>query len=675
MSSEGGHKVTTAHLRRSAYLYVRQSTLRQVAENQESTRRQYDLRQRAVALGWPTDSIIVVDEDQGQSGASRDREGFRRLVADVGMGQAGIVMSLEVSRLARSSSEWHRLLEICALSQTLILDEEGIYDPTVLNDRILLGLKGTMSEVEYWMIRSRLVGGMKSKARRGELRVRLPVGFVYDWQDQVVLDPDQRVQDTVRRLFASFRREGTAYATLRSFQKERLEFPRRMHSGPRKGDILWGELTYGRTVEVLHNPRYAGAFVYGRRSQQANAGGQTSVQWLPREDWHTLIPSAHEGYITWEAFEENQRKLEANTLCARESRSSPPREGPALLQGLVVCGVCGKGMSVRYHRRRGELIPDYVCQGLRSRTGTGACQSISGAAVDKAIGELLVHTMSPVALEVALAVQEEVQARIDEADQLRAKRVEAARYEAELARQRFILVDPRNRLVADTLEAEWNEKLRAAAEAEQDYQRRRLADRKLLGPKTRDKILELASDFATLWNDPKTAPRDRKRMARLLLEDVTLIKQEGTTLQVRFRGGASRILRLPRALKSWEQWQTDPEVVAKIDQLLETNTPGEVASILNKSGFVSGQGKVFHGSRIGKILRAYGLKSRLDRLRERGLLTARELGERYGVHHGTVRKWRARGHLVAYRADDTGQHLYEDPGKRPSFAARGARQS
>src|SRR2546428_279388 len=334
-------KVTASHLARTAYLYARQSTLRQVVSNTESTQRQYALRQRAVALGWPAGQVVVIDQDQDRSGASAaDREGFQRLVGEVGIGRAGIVLGLEVSRLARNNADWHRLLEICALSETLILDEDGLYDPGEFNDRLLLGLKGTMSEAELHFLRARLRGGILSKARRGELPLPLPLGLVDDPAARVALDPDQGVQQALRHLFATFEQNGSARAVVQAFERERLRFPARIRSGKRKGELVWMPLRH------WHNPRYAGAFVYGRRRARKTPDGKTSVQELPREQWTTLIPDAHLGYISWHQFERNQRLLAGNAHAyGAERAAGPAREGPALLQGLLVCGRCGRRLT------------------------------------------------------------------------------------------------------------------------------------------------------------------------------------------------------------------------------------------------------------------------------------------------------------------------------------------
>jgi DNA invertase Pin-like site-specific DNA recombinase len=442
LSAEANQKVLAGHLKRNAYLYVRQSTPRQVLENTESTKRQYALQQRAVALGWAPEQVIVIDSDLGQSGTTAaDREGFQRLVTEVSMGRAGIVLGLEVSRLARNSADWHRLLEICALSETLILDEDGLYDPAHFNDRLLLGLKGTMSEAELHVLHARLRGGCLSKAKRGELAVPLPVGFIYDEQRHVILDPDQAVQQSIRLLFATFRRTGSTLATVRAFDQQGLKFPIRSMRGLRPGELVWADLTRDRVCYILRNPRYAGAFVYGRHRsrKRADGGGWTSVC-LPREQWHTILRDAHPGYITWDDYEEHCRRLSENAQSYGLNHRSPAREGSGLLQGLALCGVCGRSMTVAYHCRQGRLVPDYVCWEERTRHGRKNCQRIPGADIDEAIGQLLVQTVTPLALDVALAVQHEIQSQVAETDRIRQTQVERACYEATLAQRRYMQV-------------------------------------------------------------------------------------------------------------------------------------------------------------------------------------------------------------------------------------------
>jgi DNA invertase Pin-like site-specific DNA recombinase len=677
MTSDTHEKVKAAHLQRNAYLYIRQSTLRQVFENSESTKRQYGLRQKAVALGWPEDRIIIIDTDLGQSGASAaDREGFQRLVTEVSLGRAGIVLGLEVSRLARNSTDWHRLLEICALTQALILDEDGLYDPAHFNDRLLLGLKGTMSEAELHVLRARLQGGILNKARRGELVIRPPIGLIYNSEGRLVLDPDKQVQDAVRLLFDTFRRTGSAMATVRTFRRENLLFPRRVYWGPQKGDAVWGVLGLSQVLRILHNPRYAGAFVYGRSHTRKTVDGGLQILHVPKEEWDTLIPGAHAGYVSWEDYEQNQRRLrESAQAMGRDRRKSPPREGPALLQGLILCGRCGERMTVRYHSREGGLWPEYLCQRDGIEHAKPKCQQIPGAGIDQAIGELLVEAVSPVALEVALCVQQELQCRIEEADRLRQKQVERAQYEADLARRRYMRVDPDNRLVADSLEAEWNSKLRTLSETQQERERQREQDRKVLSEPQRATILALATDFPALWRDPNTPDRERKRMIRLLLEDITLLRGEHITLHIRFKGGASKTLTLPLPRNSWQQRQTSPDVVEEIDKLLDQHTYPQIAAILNERGLRSGEGKAFTSRFIARIQRSYSLMPRYDRLRKAGMLTVEEMAALLGICRHQVTIWNRHGLIRGHPYNDKNDCLYEPPGENPPRKAQGIKLS
>jgi DNA invertase Pin-like site-specific DNA recombinase len=661
MTTDALQKVTARHLARDAYLYVRQSTVRQVLENTESTQRQYALRQRAIALGWPSDRVIVIDSDLGQSGASAvDRAGFQRLVADVGMGRAGIVLGLEVSRLARNSTDWHRLLEICALSDTLILDEDGIYDPAHFNDRLLLGLKGTMSEAELHVLRARLRGGLLNKARRGELRCRLPIGFVYDPVGRVVLDPDQQVQEAVGLLFQTFARTGTARATIKHFRTQGLLFPTRVVAGPQRGQVAWGPLSLGRAARALHNPWYAGAYVYGRGRWRTYPDGRERHDRLPREHWHVLIRDAHPGYISWPEYEriEEQLRATAKTL-GFERTGGAPREGPALLQGRIACGLCGSRMHVHYTTgRQGGLQTTYVCWGRGRLFGDPLCQTVVGTAIDAAVGTLLVDVVTPLALELALAVQQEITARLDEADRLRHRQVERAQYEADLARHRYLQVDPANRLVADSLEADWNAKLRALAEAQEAYQRRRAADRLVVDEPERQRILALATDFPAVWRDPQTPPRERKRMLALVIEDVTVIKQRQITVAIRFRGGATTTLALPRPLTAQQLRATHDDVRRQIDTLLGEYTDAQVAHILNERGLRTGAGAPFDPTAVQWVRFSTKLKSLKDRLLEAGMLTSKQVSATLGISRTTIGKRRRDGQLKARICNDHGEWLY-----------------
>jgi DNA invertase Pin-like site-specific DNA recombinase len=677
MTQETHQKVKATHLKRNAYLYVRQSTLRQVIENKESTKRQYALRQKAVALGWIEDRIIVIDNDLGQSGASAaDREGFQRLVTEVSLGRAGIVLGLEVSRLARNSTDWHRLLEICALTDALILDEDGVYDPAHFNDRLLLGLKGTMSEAELHILRARLRGGMLNKAHRGELLIKPPIGLVHNSDGAMGLDPDQQVQQSLRLLFDTFRRTGSATATVKTFHNQGLTFPRRVVGGPQSGELVWGALGHCQVLRILHNPRYAGAYVYGRHHTRKTVDGRSKIVAVAQDEWETLIPGAHAGYLSWEDYEQNQKRLHQSAQAiGSDRRKSPAREGPALLQGLILCGRCGGRMTVRYHVRDGRLCPDYLCQHEGIEHAQPVCQHVPGSGIDEAIGELLVEAVSPVALEVALAVQQELQSRLEDADRLRLQQVERAQYEADMARRRYMRVDPDHRLVADSLEAEWNSKLRMLTETQQERERQRQRDRQVLSDEQRTAILALAADFPRLWRDPNTPDRERKRMTRLLVEDVTLLREENIVLHIRFKGGATKTLIVPLPLNAWQQRATSPEVITEIDRLLEHHTYSQIASALNGQELLSGVGKPFTSQIVARIRREYGLASRYDRLRKAGMLTLREMSALLGITPQWVRIWHRHGILRGHAYTDKNECLYEHPGDVPPCKAQGMKLS
>ena len=662
MNPDQHSKIRAAHLARSAYLYVRQSTLRQVLENTESTKRQYALRERAIALGWPSDRVVVIDSDLGRSGADSDREGFARLVAAVGLGEVGVVLGLEVSRLARSSTDWHRLLEICALTDTLICDEDGLYDPGHFNDRLLLGLKGTMSEAELHVLRARLLGGQRAKASRGELEMRQPTGLVTDPAGRVVLDPDAAVVAAVRTFFDTFRRTGSATATVRAFREQGLLFPRRLATGPHAGEVAWGPLLHNRALRTLKNPRYTGAFVYGRtRAKRTATGGESRLR-LPREEWHTLLLDRNPAYITWDEYEANLHRLAGNATAHGTDRlAGPPREGPALLQGIVVCGRCGGRMGVRYYSAHGTLVPEYHCQREGIEHAQPLCARIVGHGIDRAIGDLLVETVSPLALEAALGIEAELAARAAEADGLRRVQVERARYEAELAQRRYLRVDPDNRLVADSLEADWNAKLRALADTQDAYERARESDRSLVDPAERARILALATDFPRLWADPATPQRERKRMVRLLVEDVTLLRTDEITVHVRFRGGAVRTLHLPLPLSAPDLRRTDPAVVARLDRLLDEHTDAQAAELLNTAGLQPGVASRFTAGIVADLRHKYGLADRFSRLRARGYLTLAEISEVLGANPKTVNDWAREGRIPSVLVADNGRRLFTVP--------------
>ena len=635
--------ITPEHLQRNAYLYVRQSSLRQVYEHAESTNRQYALADRAVALGWTRERIVTIDEDLGLSGSTAEnRDGFKKLVAEVGMGHAGIVIGIEVSRLARNSSDWHRLLEICALTETLILDEDGVYDPNAFNDRLVLGLKGTMSEAELHYLKARMWGGRLAKAKRGQLRTALPVGFVYNDEDAVILDPDQQVQQVIATFFEVFSRTRSARATMQHFHANHILFPSRLLRGAQKGELVWAELLYTRAIQILHNPRYAGVFSYGKVKTRRSAAGTMKYLQVPQEKWHACIREAHPGYLSYEQWLQNQHILDQNAQSyGVHKRSGAPREGSALLQGVILCGNCGRRMHVHYRSRSGRCESNYVCEQFSNNRALPRCQWISGKAVDTAVSELLLHSFTPLAVEMALAIQEELKSRYESLECIRRQHLKRLEYEANLARRRYMQVDPENRLVADTLEADWNNNLKSVKAAHEQYARQQEKDLCMVGEKEKNEIIALATDFPRLWNNPRTSHQDKKRIVRYLIEDVTVTKTADgyMSIQVRFKGGAARTLSIPAPVPATELYKTSREVIDRVDALLETHHDNAVAAILNAEGYRTTHGTPFVHPSVARIRRAYGLKGFYDRLHDRGQYTINEVAEQLGISHNTVYLW------------------------------------
>ena len=657
--------VTASHLRRLACLYVRQSSLQQVHDHQESTARQYALKRRALALGWAADQVVVIDDDLGLSGASAaERTGFQRIVADVGLGRVGVVMGLEVSRLARNSSDWHRLLEICALSETLILDEDGLYDPAHFNDRLLLGLKGTMSEAELHVLRARLIGGQLNKARRGDLWVRPPLGMVFDPAgEKLMLDPDQQVQGAVRLVFDTFHRSGSAGAVVRYFQQQQVAWPRRVVKGPRAGALVFGELERSRVLGILHNPRYAGAYVFGRtRQRKVRSSGQARYRRLPREEWKVFLPDAHPGYITWEQFEANQEALRASAHCiGTDRRRSAPREGVALLQGLVICGRCGSRMTVGYVMSHGHPEPLYRCQRRGIERAEGVCQSLSGAAIDRAVSDLVLETVTPGSIDVAVEVFDELRARAAEVDRAKRAQIARLREDAERAQRQFLLVRPENRLVADSLERHWNEALQRLAAAEEAYAGTGKTQPPVT-PEMKERVAALVADLPRVWHDPRTPARDRKRMLRLLVEDVTLVRDDVMIrVSIRWRGGATRQIECPLPLGAPDLRRTPAAVVEQVRALTTEQTDAQIAETLNGRSLRTGTGLPFSRLRVRMLREAYDIDSYVEHLTAAGWLTAPQMAELLDVHPATAKRFARQGVLRAVRADDRGTLLFEPP--------------
>ena len=630
MLTEFHRKVRSEHLQRDAFLYIRQSTPRQVLRNTESTKRQYALRDRAVALGWPIERIHTLDDDQGRTAATAEhRDGFQKLVSEVALGHAGLLLGLEVSRLARNNADWQRLLELCALAGCLVGDEDGVYDPAHFNDRLLLGLKGTMSEAELHVLTARLVGGQRNKARRGALEVLLPIGLVYNAAKAVVLDPDPRIQSKVRMIFDVFRQTHSATAVVARFRREGLEFPRRIHRGIGKGKVIFGPLDTGRLLDILHNPRYAGAYVYGRRRAVHKPGSRETYVDLPRSDWQVLIKDAHPGYISWDEFERNEATLQTN-IPEWATRRTRPNTSKPILQGRALCGRCGSRMEVVYDERGGGIYY-YACANTSADRGNAPCRWFRTPDIDAAISTSLLQTVSSVTLHRALAVQDDLTRRLGQAEVARGRQLEHARHAAEVKRRRFLNCDPDHRLVADALEADWNEALRRLDALQQEHHRQRHADAVQLDDESRARILSLAESFPRVWNDRCTGSAERKRMLGLLIEDVTLVDGDSIALHIRFRGGQTHSLHIPRPRPPLRASRVPPEVIRQLDQLLESCSDREAAAGLNALGYRTWLRQPFTTKRVTVLRQQTGLKTRFERLRAQGFLTAREIAGKLGV--------------------------------------------
>ena len=661
-------KIRPDHLDRLAVIYVRQSTLFQVRENVGSKTRQYDLVKRAGELGWTPGSHQVIDQDQGHSATSIiGRDGFQWLVAEVGLGHVGAVLSLEVSRLARSCSDWYRLLEICALTDTLVVDDEGVYDPGAHNDRLLLGFKGSLSEAELHWLRQRLQGGKVAKAEQGQLRFRLPIGLVYDPVGKMVLDPDEAVQEAVRLVFSLFEQFDSALAVVSYFAEQQLRFPTRWWGGKRADELIWGRFTHERVLNILHSPLYAGAYVYGRTQfrRQALPGEEPRIKGRTRrvkqEEWPIVLLDAHPGYITWDHFLRNQRQLDDNRTWRAEEHRGVVREGPSLLQGIVLCGSCGRRMSIRY-QRNGSLLM-YECHQVHAQLAGKTCQTMRGDRIDQAVEKSFLEAIEPAHLEVALSALDQVEARAKQADQQWHRQIERAQYEADLARRRYKTVDPDNRLVARSLEREWNEKLAEVEKLEREYALLPKQAALSLTAAQREQIRNLSHDLPAVWHAPTTTFAQRKQLLRWLIKDVTLSKR-GNVIDVAIRWQTEALTRLaiPRYKMSWEERQTSPQVVDRVRELSATHTNAQIAAVLNEEGERAGMGGSFTVSKIEWIRYAYHIpagcperpKAAPTGQRGDGRYSARAAAELLNVDVSTIAEWCKTGRLESVRSTTLG---------------------
>ncbi len=650
--SKGAGKIKAHHLARDACVYIRQSSPGQVINNTESTRRQANLRRRALALGWSAEQIRAIDEDQGQSAGGRiDRHGFHDLMARVGAGEVGIILSLEISRLGRVHAELQGLYHLAALSDTLILDEAGVHDPRDSSDRLLLGIKSSVYEFELHSIRDRLLGGMLNKAQRGELRLILPTGFEYDPSGEVVLDPDVQVTEAITHVFETFRRTRSAKATQTWLLSNGILLPSRPLGAKR--ELVWSAARYSRVLTMLKNPRYAGCYVWGRFDCRRDRNDRPVSRLRPQDEWKVCLPDMHVGFISWEEYLRNQRQLADNctSRVSGDTRQSAPRNGAALLQSRVICGLCGRRMMTRYSpssaRRKRAARRHYVCTYDKFEYGRQNCQRMRGEEIDAAVADFVIAAVNRRSLAVTLAVREQVREDFAKADRQRAQQVERLNHAADNARQRYFAVEPGNRLVAATLEREWNAALLAVEQAEAERTRHAEVFGRVMTDEQTRRIENLARDFATAWESPAHDNADRKRMLALLVEDVTLTRMDrSVSIQLRMRGGKTVELEPvtlagPGNLAS----RTPQKTVAEITRLTADMGDRDIAETLNQRGFTGSRGKPLTRMTVASLRSYLGLPSHLTRqrqaLREQGWHTAGELGAELGIPPRTVQD---RGH-------------------------------
>ncbi len=649
-------KILATHLERRAVVYVRQSTTAQVMDNTESTARQYRLKDRARSLGWSEGAIEVIDEDLGQSGKDTEqREGFKHLADSVSRGLVGGVFALEVSRLSRSSQDWQRLMALCAVAEVVIVDESTVYDPKHHDDKLLLDLKGTMSEAELHWLSLRLAGARRNKAQRGELYLRPPTGYV--WSDGgYTLDPDESVQQAIRTLFDRFAVEPTLMAVVRWAHRTEYKVPTRVYVAGSDSEIQWRTLSATRMCNMLHDPVYAGVYAYGQfRREQVIRDGRiaTRTRRLEPDSWSVKIQEAHPGYISWETYLHNTRKLFDNRLSHLHMGKGAAKQGAALLSGLVICGSCGRRMKPHYHGRL-DNYHVYLCEGERAYGG-GRCFSVPGRQIDRAVEELFLRMVIPEELSLTLAVEQEALAQAASLDKQWRLRIEQATYQARLCERRYKAVDPEHRVVARTLERQWNEALEALEEVQRQHQEACIRQKVVLSEADRRRVRELAADLPSVWRAETTRNDERKAMLRLVIEAIALtpidVPQRETSVKIQWKSGAVDELSVPRPSRG-DEYRTPEDVVARIRELCATGIhDSKIAEILNEEGYQTGRDKPFN------ILAVRWVRQRNEIRREDyrigapplpdrfpdGRYSVRGLAKRFEVTKNVVDRWIRQG--------------------------------
>jgi len=654
-------KIEDTHLKRKAILYIRQSTMRQVYENAESTIRQYALKEKLVSLGWAQEMIEIIDCDLGRSGTETSgRAGFRQMLADVGEGNIGAVASIECSRLSRHSGDWGRLTEICALSGTILIDDDGIYDPNDFNDRLLLGLKGTMSEAELHFLHGRMRGGALNKAARGELRYTLPVGYIYDEAGKIIKDPDVQIQGSITLFFESFRICGAANKVAAYYGEKGYLFPTDRNRGfGNKTDIYWEALTPSRAMSVLKSPAYAGAYTYGRTQTKNTVAGKKR-RLVAEDNVISFIEDHHESYITLDEHRANCELLSANNT---RGGSSAPRTGNALLSGVAICAKCGNHLSVNYKKEKGSSYWQYVCSHIRKGEPFShkSCICISGRVVDQAVSDIVLQRLTPEAVKAAKEIWQELNNRKTAEDHYFVMQIEKAKYEAELAKKRYMNADPENRLVAAELERLWNERMAQLAKATKELNKHRNTARAVQAEPDVERLFTLPERLGKAWKDNILNITDKKRIIRCLVEDITFaLLGDEIMIGIRFKGGLSECVKVRRPQKKYETWTTAPEIVEYIRNASKKHTVEEIAEQLNTQGKKSGKGFAFTLASVRGIQYQYGIPSLKEHLRSAGYLSTEEKAKQMGLSSNALNKRRKSGIYsdICVKTTGGGDYMY-----------------
>jgi DNA invertase Pin-like site-specific DNA recombinase len=645
-------KIQPHHRQRTAFVYLRQSTMYQVMHNRESTERQYALRQKAIDYGWDPLLVEVMDGDLGRSGSNTaGREDFKTLVAEVSMGKVGAVFVIEASRLSRSSADWNRLLELCSLTGTLIIDQDGCYDPAQFNDQLLLGLKGTMSQTELHLIRARLHGAKVNKAKKGELRFPLPVGYVHDEEGNITFDPDEQVRHVVQMIFDLYRDKQSAYAVIQHMGRNGIRFPKRAYGGSWKGKLVWGKPNYERILSVLSNPFYAGVYSWGRHKSYRTINPQgeivTRQRLLPMEEWPVMIRDHHCGYITFGEFEKNRQQSQMNKTNTPENRlPGPPREGLTLLQGLLYCGVCGQRMTIRY-KVDNKCVPTYQCN-WRKKHGVShnPCFSFKAAVTDPLIEKMVVDVLTPSNLSIALNALDQIEKRNSSLDRQGEMNIRRCQYQADLAQRRFEQVDPANRLVAASLEKSWNLELEKLAIAEKEYRDRLDKQEKEFPASRKKEIADLASRIPDLWAKTSNV-KDKKRIIRLLISDITVTRgatAKKLTLNLRWQTGQLQQVEANLPPNSCDAVRYPREMVDKVRNLtLLHGNDNKTVEELNSQGVFSATGKPFTKAMVAWIRYKHKISKQLIRAQHE--FTVGEVVDIFGVSKEKVYYWVSRKYV------------------------------